>query len=433
MRAPDPVRVGDLHLDGPIHPICAGPRYSSARLLARLHGVPVAEVHVPLPGGRASAEQVAAATWAQAGPALVAHLVEDGLPAPTAVPVAGLAAPGVGVRCRDLAVTDGTPSVTVVIATRDRTASLARTLTSIARMEHPGFDVVVVDSAPTSDATARLLAGRVAADLRLTYVRTEHPGLGLAHNAALPFVSGQVVAFTDDDVQVDPGWLTALAGPFLDPDVACVTGLILPAELETAAQLWVEQAGGFGRGFSTRRFSATEPDGPLFPFTAGQFGSGANMAYRTDWLRQACGFDIATGAGTPARGGDDLLTFLRVILDGKTLVYQPAAIVRHWHRREYAGMRRQAFGYGMGLGAYLTAALCRHPGTVAPMLRRAVPALTHLLAPGSARNRLREDNYPSELVWRERAGVLAGPAGYASSRWRYRHVRVPVTAASGPS
>ena len=77
------------------------------------------------------------------------------------------------------------------------------------------------------------------------------------------------------------------------------------------------------------------------------------MAFRTDWLRTNGGFDPATGAGTPARGGDDLDAFLRVVLDGRTLVYEPAAIVRHYHRRDYASLRRQAYGYGVGLGAYL--------------------------------------------------------------------------------
>ena len=83
------------------------------------------------------------------------------------------------------------------------------------------------------------------------------------------------------------------------------------------------------------------------------------------------GFDPATGAGTPAKGGDDLIAFLRTIVDGGTLVYEPGAVVRHWHRRDYQGMRRQAFGYGMGLGAYLTAAVWRQPALLASMLRRA--------------------------------------------------------------
>jgi len=47
--------------------------------------------------------------------------------------------------------------------------------------------------------------------------------------------------------------------------------------------------------------------------------------------------------------------------------------VRHWHQRGYEAMRRQSFGYGVGLGAYLTASVCARPGLLWAMLRRAGP------------------------------------------------------------
>jgi hypothetical protein len=212
--------------------------------------------------------------------------------------------------------------------------------------------------------------------------------------------------------------------------VSCVTGLILPAELETRAQVLVEEAGGYARGFARRSFTAGMADaGPLFPFTAGRFGSGANMAFRTSWLTTRGGFDAATGAGTPAKGGDDLTAFLQVITDGGTLVYEPTAILRHWHRRDYEGMRRQAYGYGVGLGAYLTASVRAHPALLAAMVRRAVPAVRHLVNPDSARNSHRGESFPRELIWRERAGLLTGPVAYAVSRHRY-HARGSAGAAA---
>ena len=41
---------------------------------------------------------------------------------------------------------------------------------------------------------------------------------------------------------------------------------------------------------------------PLFPFTAGRLGSGANMSFDRDILRKLGGFDPAIGTGTVARG-----------------------------------------------------------------------------------------------------------------------------------
>jgi hypothetical protein len=82
------------------------------------------------------------------------------------------------------------------------------------------------------------------------------------------------------------------------------------------------------------------------------------MAFRTSYLQERGGFDEALGAGTVAMGGDDLAAFYDVISGGNRLVYEPAAIVLHQHPRHYAALKRQAYGYGAGLGAHLTRAYC---------------------------------------------------------------------------
>jgi GT2 family glycosyltransferase len=419
---PRPLLVGDLHLDLPMPRLHGCSHQKHARLLARLHSRPIGEVVVPLTGQALSPEALAGAAWSQVGDRAARHLRADRLEVPDRLPLEGLDG-SPDAHCLVSRASMTRPSITVVIATRDRTESLQRCLTSLAALDYPSFDVVVVDSAPATDATKWALAGPQPWPFAVRYLRVGRPGLALAHNVALTKVTGDIIAFTDDDVEVDPHWLSALAEGFADPEVMCVTGLILPAELDTAAQLWLEQSGGFGRGYTGRRFSLLDrPADPLFPFTAGRFGSGANMAFQRGWLTAHGGFNRATGAGTPARGGDDLTAFLRVIVDGGGLVYQPSAIVRHWHRREYEGLRHQAFGYGVGLGAYLTAAVCGQPSLLPPMLRRAVPAMSHLICSHSAKNDGKEEGFPSELTWRERAGVLAGPLAYAMSCWRYRDI-----------
>ena len=415
-----PVLVGNLYLDRPLPDLKGEGRYQGARLLAWLHGRPLGEITLPLGGQPVPAQRLADEVWSVLGDRIAKHCADDGISPPASLPATGITLPG-RVRCASRRMLADEPKITVVIATRDRTESLLRCLASVSRLNYRAFDVVVVDSAPASDLTARTLTGRQDWPFTLRYLRAARPGLALAHNEALPAVTGEIAAFTDDDVEVDTEWLSALAGAFTETGAACVTGLILPAELETRAQLLVEQAGGFARGFTQRTFTRDMPDPePLFPFTAGRFGSGANMAFRTDWLLSHGGFDPATGAGTPARGGDDLIAFLRTIVDGGTLVYEPAAVLRHWHRRDYDGMRRQAFGYGMGLGAYLTAAVWGRPLLLAAMLSRAGPAAMHMLGSHSEKNSGRGESFPRELVWRELAGVLAGPLGYTRSRWRYR-------------
>lgn len=412
-----PVLVGDLYLDARLPDLNTEGRYRAARLLIWLHGRPIGEVSIPLDGA-VSSERLAALVWPLIADRVAAHCQDDGITPPGHLPPGGLARDEQP-PCRGPVADD--VAITVVIATRDRTESLLRCLDVLSKSSYSAFDVVVVDSAPRGDGTRRALAEHPGWPFALRYVHEPRPGLALAHNAALPAVTGEVVAITDDDVEVDRDWLASIAGAFTDSEVTCVTGLIVPAELETRAQVLVEESGGFGRGFTRRVYRRDMPEpGPLFPFTAGRFGSGANMAFRTAWLKARGGFDPAMGAGTPARGGDDLTAFLQVIIDGGALVYEPRAVVRHWHRREYEGMRRQAFQYGMGLGAYLTASVSARPALLGAMLRRVVPAVRHLLSPASAKNVGRTDDFPRELVWRERAGVLVGPFAYARSRWRYR-------------
>ncbi|MBD0708630.1 glycosyl transferase family 2 [Streptomyces sp. CBMA291] len=324
---------------------------------------------------------------------------------------------------------DGTPPppATVVVATRERAGLLGRALDSLLAQDHPDFDVLVVDNAPVTDATRALVTGAYAG--RVRYLREDVPGLAVAHNTGLAAARGAVVAFTDDDVIADPHWLTALTRPFaLDPGLGCSTGLILPARLATPAQILLEAHGGFAKGFAPRLYDPARPpvDEPLFPFTAGGFGSGANMAFRADALRRAGGFDPATGTGTAARGGDDLYAFVAVLAAGHRLRYTPDALVWHHHRDTWQDLRNQAYGYGAGLTAYLTATLLRRPRLLPALLARLPRGLAHARAMTARRDGggggvpgehgTRHHPWPRDLSRLERRGMLYGPVGYLRAR-----------------
>jgi GT2 family glycosyltransferase len=241
-----------------------------------------------------------------------------------------------------------------------------------------------------------------------------------------------VVAFTDDDVIVDRHWLTEMARAFrADPGVACVTGLIMPAELATRAQILLEAHGQFGKGYQRRVVDcrARRPADPLFPFTTGRLGSGANMAFDRDALRALGGFDPAIGAGTLARGGDDLAAFFAVLAAGRRLAYQPGALVWHRHRRDAASLASQAYGYGVGLGAYVASVLAHHPSAIGQAVRLAPAGLVYALHRDSPRNAGLAGIWPRRLARLERRGMLFGPLAYGISRWHTRGVRPPSGAA----
>jgi glycosyltransferase involved in cell wall biosynthesis len=309
------------------------------------------------------------------------------------------------------------PRASVIVATRERSASLSRCLDSLLALDYPDYEVVVVDNAPVTDATERLIAVRYAREVR--YVVERRRGLAAAHNCGIAMARGEIVAFTDDDVVADGRWLLELASAFeWATDIACVTGMICPAELETPAQVWSEARWGLGKGPTSRIFRTSDRPRPgsMFPFAAGQFGSGANMAFRTDVLRKLGGFDPALGTGTPSRGGDDLAAFFGVIAAGYALAYASGAVVHHWHRRDYASLRRQAYGYGAGLTAYLTKTVADDPRRLAGLAAGAPAGLVHLLSPRSVRNARTPRDYPGELRRRELLGMLGGPRGYLRVR-----------------
>ncbi len=317
---------------------------------------------------------------------------------------------------------DPEPHATVIIATRDRAEKLHRCLQSVLQLAYSPFDVVVVDNAPSSDETRRMVAKQYGAEPRIHYVREDVLGLARAHNRGIAAAEGSILAFTDDDVVVDERWLSHIVVAFGDPAVGCVTGRIVPMALETPAQRWLESYAGFSKGDERRTFDLNghRPHGALFPYTAGQFGSGANMAFRADVLEGMGGFDPALGAGSGAYGGDDLAAFFEVVTRGHRLVYEPAALVHHEHPSDEAALRRVMFGYGAGLTAYLTKTVIDRPSRILGLIAKAPRGLWYGLSYQSERNRRRAADHPPSLRRREVLGMLAGPWAYVRSRRQAR-------------
>lgn len=413
----EPVDVVEIELDRPLTGLRrarGAPSASRARALVRLHGRPLGLVDLRLGPRGLSPEACAWRIWSALRPEISAHLAGDGLAPATTLTAAGLPILGGPAPCLAGDARRPAEPVSVVIATRDRPGPLARCLASLTALHDAPHEVIVVDNAPRTSATRDLVA-REHPGVR--YLREDRPGLAAAHNRALEEASGALVAFTDDDVTVDPRWLGEVAAGFArDAAIGCVTGLILPAELRTPAQLWADSHWGVAKGFHERLH--TRPLRHLspraYPYTAGAFGSGANMAFRTAPLRARRGFDAAIGTGTPSRGGDDLAAFFEVIAAGQAILFTPAALVWHWYAEDVGALRRQAYGYGAGLTAYLAKVVADDPTRLVDLAARAPAALAH--ARGLVRLRSPGDGRPADLTRLERRGMAGGAAAYARGR-----------------
>ena len=319
------------------------------------------------------------------------------------------------------------PRISVVVPCNfARPDHLQRCVESLVKLDYPDFEVIVVDNRPGNSPLENIPGARV--------VREPHPGISAARNRGIKVATGEVIAFTDDDVIADCRWLRSLGERFAqEPDVAAVTGLVVPLELESAAQVLFEQSGsGLDRGFDSltfERFSRfrvlrstttgeTERVGSLY--ATGEFGLGSNMAFRTAVLRRKGGFNEALGTGTPARGGEDLAMLLELLVAGHRLAYEPGAMIHHSHRAAMDELERQIHGYGVGFTAMLTALMLRDPRHLIGLALTLPAWLRSLRNPSSAKQVNRPDDYPPSLARAELRGMLTGPFAYMRSYWIHR-------------
>jgi glycosyltransferase involved in cell wall biosynthesis len=344
----------DIEVTRPLDDLILAPGDGGAAILVRRKGAPIAFwMQEANDSGRFSADELARQISAEAADKILAAAILEELRPP------GPDKP--------------LPLVTIAICTKDRPGGVKRLLSSL-QTQHSelpfgsaGLDILVVDNAP-SDEFTRQLADSIPG---IRYVREGLPGLNFARNRAVREARGEILAFLDDDVIVDRHWARGLASAYADnPDAAAFTGQVLPMELETEAQIVFERRGGFRRGFDRVRFGPALPGNALYPGGAGIFGAGANMAFRTETLRDLGGFDEALDTGAAVPGGGDLDIFYRIIRAGYPLVYEPGFLVFHQHRREMKALLRQYHrSWGRGFICYIRKCMKSDPERRANLIR----------------------------------------------------------------
>jgi len=227
-------------------------------------------------------------------------------------------------------------NVSIAIPTYNRAAEVEKTLVGLSRLDTtacPDHEVLVIDNNSTDGTVA--VVDRLAPhfDGRLRCVREQQQGLNHARNRAIRDARYEIVAYLDDDVDVDPKWLWHLSDAYASGDVAGVGGrayLVYPSP--TPAWLGESIAGLLSKvelGPHRRPAGVDE----LY---------GVNMSFRKDWLRRAGGFrpDLDR-VGTRLTGGGDDDMIRRVIALGGVMLYEPGAVVGH--RVPPTRMRRRWF------------------------------------------------------------------------------------------
>lgn len=234
--------------------------------------------------------------------------------------------------------------VSLIICTRDRPEALNRCLVSLTNQRSPPGELIVVDNSRNGSAL-RVCEGFPD----VIAVHEPRPGLSRARNAGIRSSSRAIIVFTDDDVEQHASWLSEIVSAFMSHDVLCVTGLVLPASLETQAQQEFQfTLGAFGSSFipllfDQRFFAATVSLGAQ----VWRIGAGANMAFRRSAFEKVGWFDERLGAGASGCSEDSEIWYRLLALGGSCL-YEPRAVVFHHHRATWPELMSQVRVYMRG-------------------------------------------------------------------------------------
>ncbi|OUL23362.1 glycosyltransferase [Nostoc sp. 106C] len=386
--------VLDIDLKQLPQEICGLDSYQKALILIRLQGQPIGKALLPVIKGRISGVELQDHLISAAGPLLWERWLQNYL------------------EWDETGTSNSTlPKATVAVCTRDRPEDLKRCLDALMQLPDDGQEFLVIDNCPSTDATRCIVENYP----QVRYIREDFPGSSAARNRALREAKYEIVAFTDDDAKPDPHWLRSLVHNFHDPRVVCVTGQVMPLELENEAQEWFENYSPLGRGFKRLVFDGTTSH----RFHVAKIGVSANMALRRNILNSIGGFDEVLGVGTPTRCGEDHELFSRILAGGYKIIYEPTALSWHRHRRTWEETRKALYGYGVGVYSFWTRCLLveREFG----VLLLPLGWFLHDQLPNSLKSFFRfPGSRPLDLLLAELQGCLVGPWSYFVSRQQYK-------------
>ncbi len=251
------------------------------------------------------------------------------------------------------------PVASVVICTYNRLRMLQDAVESCLRdatVRGVAFEVVVADNSPSGHARS-FAEGLAAAGHAVRWVHATPPNISVARNAGLQAAAAPLVAFMDDDLVLEPGWLDHLLATLDQSGADVAVGPVRPRFAEGAAPAWDPDGSRFTRVLPL-------PSGTtLIVGGAGRLRDFSISTASSLWRRETCftdpaPFDPAFGAS----GGEDLDLFLRLEARGRRFVWCAEATVWETIPAGRTALRYQAMRAYSGAQVY-TAAFVRHAAT----------------------------------------------------------------------
>jgi O-antigen biosynthesis protein len=214
------------------------------------------------------------------------------------------------------------PRISVVVCSYNGGRIIRDCMEGLLKLEYPNFEVIVVDDG-SKDNTAEIVS-----EYPFRLIRTENRGLSSARNTGLEAATGEIVAYTDDDARPDPHWLHYLAQTYMNTNHVGVGG----PNIAPPGDGWIAEC------------VAHAPGGPVHVLLDDENAEhipGCNCSFRVDALRAIGGWDSRFRTA-----GDDVDVCWRLLDNGWTIGFNPAAMVWHHRRNSIKDYWKQQIGYG---------------------------------------------------------------------------------------
>jgi glucosyl-dolichyl phosphate glucuronosyltransferase len=212
--------------------------------------------------------------------------------------------------------------VTVAIITYNRSRYLRQTLSGMVRQDYPGdrWELLVIDN-NSEDETRDVVNSFLTSNPSPRRIVETRQGLDYGRNRAIEEARGDLIVLVDDDILVEPDWLSQLIAPFSSESahkIGVVGGEVVP--------VFPDGIPDWQKG-SHRPLGFRPDPGPLAP---NQAPVGANFAF-PKWVFVQFGmFDTRLDRqGSRLFGGGDSQMIRRLRTVGLEAWFVPGAKVQH--------------------------------------------------------------------------------------------------------
>jgi glycosyltransferase involved in cell wall biosynthesis len=218
------------------------------------------------------------------------------------------------------------PLISVIIPTYGREEPLQDTIADVLQQDYSQFEVLVVDQTSTHTPTVQAYLEDLATVGKIRWFRVGWASLPGARNYAVKRARGDVLLFLDDDVQLEPTFLTAHAQNYRRSEVGGVAGRVFDrmklADFAPGLEIQDLPPAAMDPGIAWYHINLVHTVKPQQVLSA----RGCNMSFRRTIFEQGIWFDERF-QGSAVREESDFC--LRVRKTGLMIWYDPAAHLVH--------------------------------------------------------------------------------------------------------